>query len=314
MCWLVSQVAVPMTELPTPLVVRGPQADSDGSAVLASDAEPPQPRNDAPLDLGGRFARPSPVEVAAAEVSEEADTLILASLSPQAALPADQPLPPPYIPEATVLAMDDGSASGDDTRGGHVHAADATPTTIPVAFVSDDSPPPSPVLAAPVDDSQPVAAAAPVAKAATSDPLDQPPGEYKVRRGDSLMKIVRRTWGSDDPELLDALLAANPGVAKRRNRIFPGEVLTIPDVRVGSQQGVITLVSSAGSPSMSKPAAPRPPRWYTIRERDTLVRIARRLLKDGERWREIAQLNDLRNAHRISPGMRIKLPPLMRDT
>jgi nucleoid-associated protein YgaU len=54
-------------------------------------------------------------------------------------------------------------------------------------------------------------------------------------------------------------------------------------------------------------------RSYTIRKRDSLVEIARRFLHDHRRWREIAELNGLRDADRIFPGMRIKLPPLEDD-
>jgi nucleoid-associated protein YgaU len=56
-----------------------------------------------------------------------------------------------------------------------------------------------------------------------------------------------------------------------------------------------------------------PPRWYTIQSNDSLRSIAKRQLRDEERWREIAALNPaLRDANRLRPGTRIKLPPPLR--
>jgi len=51
---------------------------------------------------------------------------------------------------------------------------------------------------------------------------------------------------------------------------------------------------------------------YTIRKNDTLQSIARRLLDDPERWREIQKLNRDLDPRKIVPGMRIKLPPPVR--
>jgi len=53
-------------------------------------------------------------------------------------------------------------------------------------------------------------------------------------------------------------------------------------------------------------------RWYTIQRNDTLERIAQRYLKDGRRWREIAAMNRALDPHKIVPGTRIKLPPVIR--
>jgi nucleoid-associated protein YgaU len=49
-------------------------------------------------------------------------------------------------------------------------------------------------------------------------------------------------------------------------------------------------------------------RWYTIRASDSLASIARNLLKDGRRWRELAEANGLRDPNKIIAGKRIKLP------
>lgn len=48
--------------------------------------------------------------------------------------------------------------------------------------------------------------------------------------------------------------------------------------------------------------------WYTIREKESLQEIAGRELKDRDRWRELAQLNGLKDPNRVQAGARIKVP------
>lgn len=47
---------------------------------------------------------------------------------------------------------------------------------------------------------------------------------------------------------------------------------------------------------------------YTVRTGDTLWSIAASKLGDGNRWREIAALNKLKDADEITPGQKLKLP------
>ncbi len=51
-------------------------------------------------------------------------------------------------------------------------------------------------------------------------------------------------------------------------------------------------------------------RWYRVRSKDTLSRIAQRELGDEGRFGEIYTLNKdiIRNKNRIKPGMKIRLP------
>ena len=150
--------------------------------------------------------------------------------------------------------------------------------------------------------------------------------EYRVKPGDSLVRIMRRVWDSDDDRLMKVLLKENPRVAKRPDKILVGEQLRIPDLE--SARRLAGLAASPADPvddrssSADKPLAaaranPLPAggksisddfRWYRVRESDSLARIARAQLGSADRWREIVELNSLRNPNRIFPGMRIKLP------
>jgi nucleoid-associated protein YgaU len=47
---------------------------------------------------------------------------------------------------------------------------------------------------------------------------------------------------------------------------------------------------------------------YTVAQGDTLWSIAAAKLGDGNRWKEIATLNGLKDADAITPGQKLKLP------
>ncbi|MFH8797046.1 N-acetylmuramoyl-L-alanine amidase [Streptomyces sp. NPDC017941] len=51
-----------------------------------------------------------------------------------------------------------------------------------------------------------------------------------------------------------------------------------------------------------------PSSTYTVRKGDTLSSIAASKLGDGNRWREIADLNSLKDPDAIAPGQKLKLP------
>jgi len=141
---------------------------------------------------------------------------------------------------------------------------------------------------------------------------------YRVARGDTLMRIASREFGGQGREYIAVLLAHNPAVARRGGRLYAGEELVIPD-RVAAAAGgtaaapSLAMVGAAPVRSLAgSTAETEGERVYTIRKNDTLQSIARRLLDDPERWREIQKLNRDLDPRKIVPGMRIKLPPTVR--
>ncbi len=312
MSWLVSLVARPMVELPTPLVVRGP--DTRQSTVLATDV----PSRSTPTVVAGRFARPSPVEVEVQGNPRDEAALVIAEPLPRDTGLESLSLPPVYVPEAPVIANADQPGEEPTPFPGAGNAV-MTMTTIPEAIIADTPAQGARVLAALVGGVEPAnETGAGPAVATASDQAARVARKYRVKSGDTLVKIMRREWNSDDTRLLDALLTANPRVAKRRNHIFPGEVLNIPVLQPSANAPALRLAE--GRAEGGAPAGPSEwvgrgeVRWYTIRKRDSLASIARRLLNDEARWREIARLNEMRDADKILPGTRIKLPPAETDT
>jgi hypothetical protein len=130
---------------------------------------------------------------------------------------------------------------------------------------------------------------------------------YRVAKHDTLGRIAKREWNSEDPRLVELLLAANPPVQARKGCILIGEEIVIPQRRNGASAAPAVAATAA-----PEPAATVEERWYTIQRSDTLASIAKRLLNDERRWREIVSLNRVLDPQKIVPGMRIKLPPLLR--
>lgn len=299
--WLVQSVAPPETVLRSPLAAAAAPADRFWQPGVDPFAAAAAPGMDRPARWSRSFAHANPLE-------REAEARRLAGGPPAMVAPPAGPaaaLPPTALPP---LVYDEASGAA----GPQAVLASAEPSGARVlegAGAAGDR------------------AGGGVAEAAGRPPAAQP-RPYRVVKGDTLMKIARREWGSSEPRLVELLVAANPKLGARRNRILVGEELLIPD----KEYALAVLAGLAPAP----PAGAAPPareasgagpsggaavaavdgtgpgRWYTIQRNDSLTSIAQRYLKDGRRWREIVELNRRLDPHRIVPGVRIKLPPTLR--
>ena len=115
------------------------------------------------------------------------------------------------------------------------------------------------------------------------------PGEYRVRRGDTLSRIARRFGTS-----VAALRRSN---SIRGTRIIAGEILT---------------VSKANTKSRTPPRAQRrtvaktdSPEVYRVRRGDSLWVIARRF---GVTPSQLQRANGIRRRDRIHPGQTLRIP------
>lgn len=111
---------------------------------------------------------------------------------------------------------------------------------------------------------------------------------YVVRHGDSLWAIAKREYG--DATRWKVLYEVNHPPVRKAHLILPGMVLRLPKLarsEAGARGGMTV-----------------------VRQGDCLWLIAERKLGDGERWREIYQLNrrKVRNPRLIHPGQRLSLP------
>ena len=168
----------------------------------------------------------------------------------------------------------------------------------------------------------------------------QEPKDYIVRKGDTVVKIVRANYGKASPRKMEFFVKANKAVIKDKNTIIAGQKLSIPqlppelfeaatgfDVSGVNNSGRVTANREAAHVSLttagnrvaptpvSEPAANRKAsgssiklRTYEIRPKDTLVSIARRELGSSMYWKEIQKLNPKINPRKMRPGMEIRLP------
>lgn len=317
MSWLVSNVARPIIEQRPPLIARGAEARVTAEQIAASNPEPKAITATTADPLRNRFQVASTLADANRPRQIAEETLVMTEHSISG---FERELPPMYVPSAPIVVqLEPPTGVGEEER--------------PVN--SDDE---AARYAAAIDeDAIPGSRSMPIAMLAALRPEEDTgvgrgweisqskqsatPRTYTVQAGDTLNKIVKRLWQRSDPEAVRILLVANPDLARRKDRIFVGEVLKVPDPDALEQPvALVRAQPPASKDSGEKAKAASPDKkevrynWYTVKEKDSLVVIARRYLKDPNRWREIAELNQLRDADRIVPGSRIKLPMPRMDT
>lgn len=144
--------------------------------------------------------------------------------------------------------------------------------------------------------------------------------QYTAQPGDTLSKLAGRFMGANTKANRDAIQRANPSLQKDPNNVIVGRVYVIP-----STSGASASASPAGSPvvptAINKQPAPvavapvnqpatTPTHWYTVKENDSLWRIAQDQLGDGNAVAAIKELNKdvLKGRDDLRPNMRLRLP------
>ncbi len=130
----------------------------------------------------------------------------------------------------------------------------------------------------------------------------QPAGAVKhtVAEGDSLWYLAQQYY--DDPTLWPRIQAANN---LKSDQLKLGQTLVIPPKDAVARQAPL--------PRREEPEAGRPgtrPRIYRVEQGDSLIKIARNILKDGSRWREIYELNKdlIENPDVLTVGTELRVP------
>ncbi len=309
MCWLVNQVARPILE----------QEPAAGRPFLPGGIHTPQVMPGANQESAAdRFVRASPADASIMFPAIEEEGASPATVEPGGAF-VQAELPPLHVPH---VPADEPSTP----------AAATEPTLRRPPSLSALAYQPSP-------DTMKSEGLLGELPAVTRREIDTAT-VYRVQRGDSLSRVARRIWGSDQGAYIRMLLEANPPVARRGGRLLAGEQLVIPGSRGGandrsaaradsSVQASRPPAATAGNDSGLRTAkaarssqgaqatrggASRAVRSYTIRSGDSLHGIAERVLKDANRWREIARLNGLKDANKLIPGARLRLPAEGSDT
>ncbi len=125
---------------------------------------------------------------------------------------------------------------------------------------------------------------------------------------------ILRTQLRQTQDQLNTLILENNDL---RNRLAitsapPGSVLSVPTRPGAAVTPATPTVTPAAAPSTPPPTdlAAEPARYHTVREGDTLSRIAREYLGDGNRWPEILEANrdTLKDERSLRFGTKLRIP------
>ncbi len=181
---------------------------------------------------------------------------------------------------------------------------------------------------------QEVAAVKPAAKPGETE-IPSSAITYVVSPGDSLAEISQKMYG---PELgkkqssIDKIYNANKDKLSSIHDIQVGQKLVIPDIEDKSNKLVKTGLFEKVSEKLSKITSPQTAKaslvketpkeapkettktatkeykTYVIKESDSLWQIAQKQLGNGNRFKEILQLNPSIDADKLEVGTKLKLP------
>ena len=132
--------------------------------------------------------------------------------------------------------------------------------------------------------------------------------EVKAEEGDTVRKLAAKYMGGNTKANREAFIKANPSVTPDGHLVFAGRTYIIPSV-----SGATAVAVAPTKPATATPApAPMKPgiSLYTVKDNDSLWKIASEQLGSGTRWEEIRDLNkDLLNgSEQVHANMRLKLP------
>jgi nucleoid-associated protein YgaU len=134
---------------------------------------------------------------------------------------------------------------------------------------------------------------------------------YEVLPGDSLAKIAQKFYGAEQGNKLvniEKIYNANKDKLESIDSIQVGQKLIIP--KLENQTDTLLKTGLFEKVIQPKSASKEQFKFYTIKESDSLWQIAARQLGDGNRYKEIIQLNKavLTDADTLVIGTKIKLP------
>ena len=138
------------------------------------------------------------------------------------------------------------------------------------------------------------------------------PKFYVVKTGDSLAAIALKLYGPVQGNrriTVQRLFAANSARLRSPDEIHVGQTIAIPALRAPANNNRKTRQTLAAARS-AKLKSPRRTGIYTVRDGDSLWKIAANKLGNGRRYTEITKLNAdlLLDEDNLAVGMRLKLP------
>ncbi|MBN1354070.1 MAG: LysM peptidoglycan-binding domain-containing protein [Candidatus Omnitrophica bacterium] len=138
--------------------------------------------------------------------------------------------------------------------------------------------------------------------------------DYVIKKNDTLEKIAQEELGGS--HRWKYLYEFNKDRIKNPDKLEEGTVIKIP-VEQEAQKAVIIeeeaepgIDEEAMTAGSEEPTVSGGTRSYSIKKDDSLWKIAKRELGDGNRWKEIYELNKgkIKNPDKLVAGMKITIP------
>lgn len=141
---------------------------------------------------------------------------------------------------------------------------------------------------------------------------------YTVEDGDSLATIAKQFYGSEQGNKkanIDLIFKANSKILKSPDSIYVGQKLMIPPLpepvlnnRTIVQNENFKPVQSIGGRHEKQAAGNIKTKYYMVKEGDSLWKIAAEQLGDGNRYKELAKINKLKDEDYLVVGAKLTLP------
>jgi LysM repeat protein len=301
---------------------------------LTSTTEPPQ----APLVQAGKDVR-SGVTVPGGTAAPITQVQVPQQVAPTGPVATREELQPKQ-PPVTVVHIGPAPSNPNTTQQPAPQKPEAVATNLPGNTTFDSNPVPTPnpagnstlegvanTLKEPV-----VPAGAPNNTTTTTNNQPKPTPvatasgkQYKAESGDSLSKMASRFLGSNTKANRELIINANPSLKANPDMIIVGKTYTIPAPGAATPapsstasntpkltDNVIILDDTAPAPVMpqatNRPVAATPEHTYTVKQGETLTRIALEQMGTADAVSAIVELNKIKDPNRVVAGTKLRLP------